>query len=187
MYAKEKLKLSHYTPRSVWGERKYSSYSFSTSALDRDECQRHAPAALHPRERTPGTQCTGGWVGSRAGLDTEARGKILCLCCGSTLDRPVVQPVARYYTAWATRLTQKKRSRVRLEHVLWTDTTSRNDQCQVLLNLQNLCFFLIQLSGLSLESPCDELLRTLIPNSLYWVSNGSVSMLWYWKSRTYLT
>jgi hypothetical protein len=28
-------------------------------------------------ERTPGTHWTGGWVGPRAGLDTEARGKIL--------------------------------------------------------------------------------------------------------------
>ena len=27
--------------------------------------QRHAPAALYPRER-PGTHCTGGWVGPRA-------------------------------------------------------------------------------------------------------------------------
>jgi hypothetical protein len=25
--------------------------------------QRHAPAALCPGERTPGTHCTGGWVG----------------------------------------------------------------------------------------------------------------------------
>ena len=31
--------------------------------------QRHAPAALYPRER-PGTHCTGGWVGSRAGLES---------------------------------------------------------------------------------------------------------------------
>jgi hypothetical protein len=30
-----------------------------------------------PRERTPGTHCTRGWVGPRAGLDTEVRGKIL--------------------------------------------------------------------------------------------------------------
>jgi hypothetical protein len=30
--------------------------------------QQHAPAALYPRER-PGTHCTGGWVGPRAGLD----------------------------------------------------------------------------------------------------------------------
>jgi len=29
--------------------------------------QRHAPAALYPRES--GTHCTGGWVGLRAGLD----------------------------------------------------------------------------------------------------------------------
>jgi len=30
--------------------------------------QGHATGALYPRER-PGTYCTGGWVGSRAGLD----------------------------------------------------------------------------------------------------------------------
>jgi len=30
--------------------------------------QRHAPAATYPQER-PGTDCTGGWVGVRAGLD----------------------------------------------------------------------------------------------------------------------
>jgi hypothetical protein len=51
--------------------------------------QRHAPAALYPREKTPGTHCTGGWVGRRAGLDAEARGKILCLCRGSNPGRPV--------------------------------------------------------------------------------------------------
>jgi hypothetical protein len=28
-----------------------------------------------PGESTPGTHCTGGWVGPRAGLDTEDRGK----------------------------------------------------------------------------------------------------------------
>ena len=35
--------------------------------------QRHAPAALPPGKR-PGTHCTGGWVGRRAGL--EGCGKI---------------------------------------------------------------------------------------------------------------
>jgi hypothetical protein len=30
--------------------------------------QRHASAAFYPRER-PGTHCTGGWVGPKAGLD----------------------------------------------------------------------------------------------------------------------
>jgi hypothetical protein len=42
--------------------------------------QRHAPAALLPPGKDPGTDWTGGWVGPRAGLDTEARGKILCPC-----------------------------------------------------------------------------------------------------------
>jgi hypothetical protein len=42
-----------------------------------------------PGERTPGTHCTGGWVGPRAGLDAEARGKILCLYRGSNPSRPV--------------------------------------------------------------------------------------------------
>jgi hypothetical protein len=61
--------------------------------------QHHAPAALYPGERTPGTHWRGGWVGPRAGLDTEVRGKILCHCRGSNPDRPVVQPVVRHYTA----------------------------------------------------------------------------------------
>jgi hypothetical protein len=37
--------------------------------------QHHAPAALYPRGKDPGTHCTGGWVGPRAGLDTENKGK----------------------------------------------------------------------------------------------------------------
>jgi len=51
--------------------------------------QRHAPAALYPRERTPGTHWIGGWVGLRAGLDTEAREKILCLFRESNAGRSV--------------------------------------------------------------------------------------------------
>jgi hypothetical protein len=39
--------------------------------------QRHALAALSPGERTLSTHCIGGWVGPRAGLDTQPRGKIL--------------------------------------------------------------------------------------------------------------
>jgi len=38
-----------------------------TTALEGVRGQRHVPAALNPRER-PGTHCTGGWVGPRAGL-----------------------------------------------------------------------------------------------------------------------
>jgi hypothetical protein len=42
-----------------------------------------------PGERTPGTHCTGGWVDPRAGLDAEARWKILWLCQGSNPSHPV--------------------------------------------------------------------------------------------------
>jgi hypothetical protein len=42
-----------------------------------------------PRGEDPGTNWTGGWVSLRAGLDIEARGKILCLCWGSNPGHPV--------------------------------------------------------------------------------------------------
>jgi hypothetical protein len=47
-------------------------------------CQRHA----RPRF-TPGTHWIGNLVRLGAGLDTEVRGKILCLCWGSNRGRPV--------------------------------------------------------------------------------------------------
>jgi hypothetical protein len=59
------------------GERTCISYSFLTSVLDGVSGERHTPAALYPQEKTPVTHWTGGWVGPRAGLDTDARGKIL--------------------------------------------------------------------------------------------------------------
>jgi hypothetical protein len=51
--------------------------------------QHHALAVLYPQGKTPGTHCTGGWVGPRAGLYAEARRKILCLCQGSNPSCPV--------------------------------------------------------------------------------------------------
>jgi hypothetical protein len=63
---------------ALGGERRYSSYTFMTSALDGGERSASRPGrAFTPGERTPGTHCTGGWVGPRAGLDTEPREKIL--------------------------------------------------------------------------------------------------------------
>jgi hypothetical protein len=49
---------------------------------------------------SPGTHCTGGWVGARVGLDTEARGKKSFVSAGD--GTPVVQSVVRHHTNWAT-------------------------------------------------------------------------------------
>jgi hypothetical protein len=81
---------------------RYSSYSFLISVLDWMSGQRHALAALHPRGKDSGTHWTADWVGLRAGLDTEARGNILCLCWRSNSGRPVVQCLVRHCTDWAT-------------------------------------------------------------------------------------
>jgi hypothetical protein len=61
------------------GVRRYSSYSFTTSALDGGEwSESRSGRAFTSGERTPGSHFTGSWVGPRADLDTEVRGKILC-------------------------------------------------------------------------------------------------------------
>jgi hypothetical protein len=84
----EKVKQSRYTPWRRLGGEEYSSYSFSTSALDGGEWLASRPGrAFTPGERNPGTHCTGGWVGPRAGLDTEARGKIL-------FPQPGIEPLS---------------------------------------------------------------------------------------------
>jgi hypothetical protein len=63
---------------SAWVERRYSSYSVSISALDGGwMVSVTALPRFIPGERTPGNLWTGGWVGPRAGLNSEVRGKIL--------------------------------------------------------------------------------------------------------------
>jgi hypothetical protein len=71
------------------GERKYSSYSFITSALDGGEWSASRPGRPLPPGKGP---------------PVPLEEKSFCLCRESNLDRPVVQSVARHYTAWATRL-----------------------------------------------------------------------------------
>ena len=69
----------------------YSSTLPSTSALDVGGWSTPLPGRFTPGER-PGTHCTGGWVGPRAGLDG----------CGDSRPTPgfdpqTVQPVASRY------------------------------------------------------------------------------------------
>jgi hypothetical protein len=84
-----KVKLSRYRHVGSKGERKYSSYSLLTRHYMGVSDQRHTPAALSPRERILGTHWLGDWVDLRACLDTETRGKILCMCRESNLGRLV--------------------------------------------------------------------------------------------------
>jgi hypothetical protein len=51
------------------GDKRYSSYSFVTSGLDEDEWSASLPGRALPTGKNPGTHCTGGWVGLRAGLE----------------------------------------------------------------------------------------------------------------------
>jgi hypothetical protein len=67
----------------------YSSYTITTSALDGGEWSASRPGnALHPGKHPTGTDCTGGWVGPNAGLDTGVRGKDLLTLPGIELQPP---------------------------------------------------------------------------------------------------
>ena len=66
----------------------------------RGECSAARPGRFTPRKR-PGTLCTGGWVGSRAGLDR----------CGKSRPPPgfdprTVEPVASRHIDYTTGLTK---------------------------------------------------------------------------------
>jgi hypothetical protein len=77
----------------------YSSYSFSTSALDGGEWSASRPGrALAPEKGPPvPTGQEAGWAPEP--VWSQSSEKIsFCLCRGSNLDRPVVQSVARHYT-----------------------------------------------------------------------------------------
>ena len=63
-----------------------------TAALEGVSGQQHAPAALYPRER-PGTHCTGGWVGPRAGLN--GRKNLVPTGIRSRTFQPVTQSLYR--------------------------------------------------------------------------------------------
>jgi hypothetical protein len=60
--------------------------------------QLHAPAALPPKERAPGTHWIGGWVCLRAVLDAVVKRKIPSPRRESNPKTPIVQPAAQRYT-----------------------------------------------------------------------------------------
>jgi hypothetical protein len=102
-YIPVKKKLSHYTPwRHMGGEEVWLLLILNLSTRWGWVVSVTPQSRFTPGERTPGTHWIEGWVGPRTGLDAGARRKILCPCRGSNLDRPIIQPVVRRYTAWAT-------------------------------------------------------------------------------------
>jgi hypothetical protein len=87
-------------------KRRYRSYSFSTSVLDGCQLLASRPSrALAPGKGPPvPTVQEAGWAPESVRTQ-RPKEKSFRLCRGSNLYRPVVQPVARLYTAWATWLT----------------------------------------------------------------------------------
>jgi hypothetical protein len=123
------IQISHYKKKQSCpatrhggrkGERRYSSYSYLISALDGGEWSASRPGRALPREKDPGTHCTGGWVDPRDGLDPGDRRKILCPVGDRTA---VVQPVVRHYTAWAIAVPQM--SHYKNINSVGTNTTAR--------------------------------------------------------------
>jgi hypothetical protein len=77
--------LSRYRYACYKGERRYSSYTFLTSALDCGEWSASRPGCALPTGKDLSTHWRRRLGGSQSGsgLNTEARGKILCICPGS--------------------------------------------------------------------------------------------------------
>jgi hypothetical protein len=90
---------------ALGGKRRYSSYSFTTSALDGGEWSVSRPGRALPPGKEPPVPIVqeAGWA-PKPVWTQRLEEKSPCLCRESNFDRPVVQALARHYTDWATRL-----------------------------------------------------------------------------------
>jgi hypothetical protein len=79
------------------GGEEYSSYSFSTSALDGDEWAASRPVRALAQGKGPPVPIVqeAGWAPEPV-WTKRIKEKSFRLCRGSNLDRPVFQPVARH-------------------------------------------------------------------------------------------
>jgi hypothetical protein len=84
---------------ALGGERRYSSYSFPTSALDGGEWSASRPGrALAPGIGPPVPIVQEAGRAPEPVWTQRLEEKFFRLCRGSNLDHPVVQPVVRHYT-----------------------------------------------------------------------------------------
>jgi hypothetical protein len=83
--------------KAYWGSGGIVPYSL-ISALDGGEWSASRPGHFTPREKAPGIQWIGGWVGPRAVLHTVVKRKISSPRQESNPSTPIVQPVAQRYT-----------------------------------------------------------------------------------------
>jgi hypothetical protein len=80
--------------------------------------QRHAPAALYPPGKEPPVPIVqeAGWAPEPVWIQ-RLEEKFFALYRGWNPDRPVVQPVVRHYTAWATPAPRKIIYKIKIQHL----------------------------------------------------------------------
>jgi hypothetical protein len=76
----------------------YEGARWETSALDGGEWSASCPGRALPPGKEPPVSIVEAGRAPEPVWTYEVRGKILCLCWGSNLDRSVVESVARLYT-----------------------------------------------------------------------------------------
>jgi hypothetical protein len=95
-----------------------------------------------PKERIPSTHWMGGWVGLRAGLDTQAKGKILCLCQGLNPGRPGCSQILYWLTYPSMSVNNLQNSLILKQKITWVAvlifTTKRiSKNLRIMRNFQN--------------------------------------------------
>jgi hypothetical protein len=86
----------------TWGEGvEVKLHAFLTSALDESEWWVQRSSRFTPEKTAPSTYSIGGWVGTGACLDAEAKRRIFIPAANRT---PVVHPAANYVPDWALKI-----------------------------------------------------------------------------------
>jgi hypothetical protein len=112
---------------------------------------------LSPGERTPGTHWTGGWVGPRAGLDSDVRGKFL-------LPLPGNEPVS-------------PGTPVRSQTLHWLSYPAPT------CNYYFIVFIYLFLVNLCTEHAMKRKLKTTVTNSLTYTCNEIKCWTNVWRSQ----